>query len=51
MRRLVSLCPIWESAPITKGGREDLVRSGKTYTARKSEQRVFYSARTANRHR
>ena len=52
MRRLVSLPPIgWRVAPITKGGHESLARSGKTYTAKKSELRVLYGARTANRHR
>ena len=34
VRRLVSLPPIgWRALPITKGESEDLVRSGKTYTA------------------
>jgi hypothetical protein len=51
MRRLVSLLVICETLFITKEGGESLARSGETYTARKSEQRVFYSARTANRHR
>jgi hypothetical protein len=51
MRRLVSLLAICEIPSIPKGWDESLARSGETYTARKSEQRVFYSARTANRHR
>ena len=38
-------------ALITKEGHESLARSGKTYTAKKSELRVFQGARTANRHR
>lgn len=40
-----------EEMAAMKGGHESLARSGKTYTARKSELRVFWSARIANRHR
>ena len=41
VRRLVSLPPIgWGAPTIPKGGSEDLVRSGKTYTAQKSHDVV-----------
>jgi len=52
VRRLVSLPSIgWGIASITKGSDEDLVRSGGTYTAKKSLLLMFCSARIANRHR